>query len=313
MVLGTPLKRGAGFDVTVNVALPETRRTDGAAERLVVTDPFWRVPVAAVAGGGGALTLQWRVVNGAWQSVTTEGVCELAELEPGEHQLEFAATEEGYWVDNRPLKIVVNYHPDYSALVATRFELLRSSEHEVAARAARELVRLGERAEAELQERMIRAEREAQLLPYMRQILQRIAEEHDEDRDKELDEDRDVVILRPAYSVEEYSFVLRRRQRDALQGAPRAACAIPGASAGLGGTPLPPQLGRPAKTGTPAGPCRSQFTTPSRLCTPTASHYSCRSVSIRGSCHEDFSFTYCCRREWSSASLISTMPNSRAR
>lgn len=177
VVLGTPLKSAAVFDLNVSVELPRTRRTDGEDGKVAINDPFWEVPVETLTGGGGDLTLQWRVVDGEWQKSTTEGVCALVELEPGEHQLEFAAVEEEYWIDDRPVRIGVKYQPDYLALMASRIKLLRSSEHKVAIRAARELAQLRERVGPELDERIVNAEREMRLLPYLRHVLQRIAEE----------------------------------------------------------------------------------------------------------------------------------------
>lgn len=172
LVVAAPVVEPVTFEVEVEVSLPETLRVGEEESVVVVDDPYWEPPLRCVAGDDGDLSVRWRKQGEEWQEQSDSGFCNLVNLEPGQYQVEFAAVEEGFWVDPTPLVIEVEYRPDYDRVIERRLEAILSGDKEVAQRAVDQLVKLGRAVAPKLRQRISNAEREAELLPLLKNAVQ---------------------------------------------------------------------------------------------------------------------------------------------
>ncbi|MFO7958476.1 MAG: hypothetical protein R6X33_15415 [Candidatus Brocadiia bacterium] len=163
--------------VRAEVALPDTILVEG--EPLRVRDIFWRPPVRAVPSADGQEpVLFWRMEGGEWQRLSQGGVS-FAGQEPGEYALEFVAREEGVYGDPTPLRVSVEYAPDYEFIVESRLDQLTSHEHKRRQRAIDAIKAAGPEVIPILKEKL-EAAREAARRAGILQTLVRELEPHPE-------------------------------------------------------------------------------------------------------------------------------------
>ncbi len=98
-------------------------------------------------------------------------------MEPGRYTFRFAAREEGFWRDQTPVELAVDYRPDYEKHVAKWISELLSPEPESRDKARKKLIMVGEKAVPALKEQLNEARKAARLIPELEAILRELRQE----------------------------------------------------------------------------------------------------------------------------------------
>jgi len=160
--------------IRARVPLPDTQLTDKGPYRG--RDVVWRVPVRLVPSAAGATpTLVYRVDGGAWRVARSRRFVYLAGVRPGEHVVELAAREEGYYRDPSPLRLPFVYAPDYEQIVAERLERLASSNNAVAVRAEADIRLAGPGVVPALKRKLAQAAGQPALAARIKALLKRLS------------------------------------------------------------------------------------------------------------------------------------------
>jgi len=171
------IKNSASFDVVAEVALPETVVSISQREPVFVDSIEWIPPVSIRKSSDDvSAALLWRTGGGIWREVTEDGLA-MAEMEPGEYVIEFAAEEEGIWRDQSPASVKIRFEPDYEKLIHFYISELFSEDENRKLNARKKLIELGDEATPIIEKKLFEAERARTLIYELRQILNTLKRE----------------------------------------------------------------------------------------------------------------------------------------
>lgn len=176
--LGGRIREDISLHVRARVELPETVLAGPVEHPLLVEDLEWDVPVAIhKTREEVSADLLWAVDGGAWRETPADGLLSLMDMEPGRHSFRFAAREEGFWRDQTPVELAIDYRPDYNKYVSRWIPELLSLEPASREKARKKLIAAGERAVPALKEQLVEARKAVRLIPELEPILRELGEE----------------------------------------------------------------------------------------------------------------------------------------
>jgi len=128
--------------VRARVPLPETRLTaDGP---FLARDVLWEAPVKLVPSEPKAKPyLYYRIDGAGWRLARSGGRVLLGRLERGQHDIELAAQERGFYRDRTPVRLRIDYWPSPDHIVSTRVAALAGKSAKAALRAQSEIAMAG--------------------------------------------------------------------------------------------------------------------------------------------------------------------------
>jgi hypothetical protein len=169
---------GIEFDVEARVDLPDTLPAGRVDGLLTVEDLEWKAPIAVSKTREDAeADVLWAVDNGGSRETAAEGALFMADVEAGRHTLRFAAREDGFWKDETPLELTVDYRPDYEKYVARWVPGLLDADGDVERKARTKLIMAGPGAIPALKAQVNDAGQNERLVRVLDSILREIREQ----------------------------------------------------------------------------------------------------------------------------------------
>jgi len=163
------------FVVNATVPLPDTELTVEGPYTL--RDVVWVAPAKPIASEPGATPrLTYRIDGGVWK-MAPAGRIPIGESEPGAHQVEIAAEEQGYYRDPTPLRLSIFYEPDFHFIVASRLDMLAGDDRPKADHALSEIKMAGRQIIPVLREELTKARKAARLSGVLEQVLRELESE----------------------------------------------------------------------------------------------------------------------------------------
>lgn len=162
------------FEVEAAFEMPETNWTSTEQPYTIQTTK-WRPPVQVIpTQASSQTTLEWRVAGESWQKIQPTQPIDFSVLSPGEYDMELRGVEDRFWYDPTPVQVKVKYSPDYFAIVHELAMRLGSPHAEERRQAAQQLEALGPAALPELRREIKASEGDQQIVPTLRNVLERI-------------------------------------------------------------------------------------------------------------------------------------------
>jgi len=170
--LGGTIKKGVSVRVDAQVKLPDTVLTPAITSPVSVESLEWYMPVAARPTGEGVKTeIDWRVDDGHWQPLPEDRLLPLFRLEPGRYTVEVAAVEDGFWRDPSPIRLAIDYKPDYEAFAAHWVDELLSEDAMRRETAREKLSQLGKNGVQVLRRKLEEARKAARLVRELERVI----------------------------------------------------------------------------------------------------------------------------------------------
>jgi len=128
---GAKLSESLVIEVDVELDSPKPKLADTIDAPVMVKELLWHPPVVFEEGESvPAFELLWSVDGGPWQEVSADGGVLLAELVPGSYSIHFSTTA-GESQGDAPLRINIDYRPDYEKIVDHWLPMLLDTDRDV--------------------------------------------------------------------------------------------------------------------------------------------------------------------------------------
>jgi hypothetical protein len=162
----------AAFHIDASVQHPDTILAAGG--KIRAREPFWEPPVTVEpSAASGEISLAWRMDDGSW--INSDGMeVSFAGIEPGTHEVQVAAVEDGFWRDPSPVEFEVRYEPDYTFFIERLLDELGSDDPETVERAKEKIKLAGKPVLPALEETIERMKRRRDLSNQLRYVLPRL-------------------------------------------------------------------------------------------------------------------------------------------
>jgi hypothetical protein len=156
--------------VNADVGLPDTV-WKGESLTVDQTQGYWKPPVKALGSNANSeIEILWRKVGDlSWEPLGEKGV-EFWPYDAGKYSLEIAAREDGYWLDQTPLEVVVHYSPDTRTIIEILCQQLESRDRDTRSAALARIKQLGWELEPALSEQIDEIEKAVSRLQTLRSI-----------------------------------------------------------------------------------------------------------------------------------------------
>jgi len=172
--LGGVVQNTDEFLVKATVSLPDTL-WPGTSKEVTLQTFEWQPSVSAKQTSADVTTqIVWRRDEGAWTLLPPDKIIPMVGCEPGSYRFEFRAEEDGFWKDDSPVVVSVQYEPDYERILTNYCELLLSSDPALQKKASERLIQIGPKIKSQLKQKLEEASNASKLVPQLRQIYSRM-------------------------------------------------------------------------------------------------------------------------------------------